>query len=177
MNMFHKSQDTQIHNGQFSVIDGDSNTQINAQKVVINRHDPRKRQRQPSSDNDNTSISDNDPAISGSKSKRPHAKRSRTDNERLLSKLHAAKDAGRVGSKACLDGTRVALLERITAWALNPISERTLLLNGAAGMGKSAIAHTIAKHFEKSGEAIVSFFAFNRSVQERSSSQLIPTWA
>ncbi|KAG6827795.1 hypothetical protein H0H92_010454 [Tricholoma furcatifolium] len=197
--MFHKAQNTQIHNGQFSVIDGDVNTQINAEKVVINRYDPRKRQYQPSSDSDNTSISDNDiddPPMSGSKSKRPHAKKGRMDSEwclyfsvfalklmcliqdeRLLSKLHAAKDAGRVGSKACLDGTRVALLERITAWALNPTGERALLLNGAAGMGKSAIAHTIAKHFEKSGEAIVSFFAFNRSVQERSLSQLIPTWS
>ncbi|KAG6825427.1 hypothetical protein H0H92_003727 [Tricholoma furcatifolium] len=177
--MFHKAQNTQIHNGQFTVVDGDVNTQINAQKVVIKRYDSRKRQRQLSSDSDDTNISDmeiDDPPMSKSKSKRPHAKRSRMDNEKLLSKLHAAKDAGRVGSKACLDGTRVALLARITAWALNPTGERVLLLNGAAGMGKSAIAHTIAKHFEKSGEAIVSFFAFNRSVQERSSSQLIPTW-
>ncbi|KAG6810245.1 hypothetical protein H0H92_012749 [Tricholoma furcatifolium] len=131
---------------------------------------PRKRQRQPSFDNNSMRISDNVcPTNSESKSKQPPAKKSRTDNERLLSKLQAAKDAGRVGSKACLEGTRVALLERITAWALNPTGERVLFLTGAAGMGKSAIAHTIAKDFEKSGKAIVPFFAFNRFVRERSS--------
>ncbi|KAG6808312.1 hypothetical protein H0H92_004557, partial [Tricholoma furcatifolium] len=143
----------------------------------------RKRQRQPSSDSDNfvlgiSNNATNDPTYSGSKNKQPPTKKTRhgMDNEWLLSKLHAAKDAGRLGSKACLEGTRVALLEHITTWALDPTGERALLLSGAAGMGKSAIAHTIAKHFEKSGEAIVPFFAFNRSMQDRSSSQLIPTW-
>ncbi|KAG6808070.1 hypothetical protein H0H92_005520, partial [Tricholoma furcatifolium] len=94
----------------------------------------------------------------------------------LLSKLYVAKDGGAVGSKICLEGTRVALLQRIYNWALDSSGERVLLLHGGAGKGKSAIAHTIAKQIESSGHAIVPFFAFNRSVQERSSSQLIPTW-
>ncbi|KAG6806965.1 hypothetical protein H0H92_009342, partial [Tricholoma furcatifolium] len=94
----------------------------------------------------------------------------------MLSKLHAAKDAGRVVSKACLEGTRVELLERIKAWALDSTRERALILHGAAGMGKSAVAHTIARQLEFHDHAIVPFFAFNRSVRERSSSQLIPTW-
>ncbi|KAG6826131.1 hypothetical protein H0H92_001037, partial [Tricholoma furcatifolium] len=93
-----------------------------------------------------------------------------------LSKLNVSKDAGRKGSKACLDGTRVALIQRIYDWALDSSGERTLLLSGAAGKGKSAIAHTIAQKLESSDKAIVPFFAFNRSVQDRSSSQLIPTW-
>ncbi|KAG6809807.1 hypothetical protein H0H92_014669 [Tricholoma furcatifolium] len=90
----------------------------------------------------------------------------------VLSKLHVAKGAGPAGSKACIPGTRVALLERIYRWALDPSGQRTLLLNGAGGMGKSAIAHTVARQLESSGDAIVPFFAFNRSIQERSSSQL-----
>ncbi|KAG6810017.1 hypothetical protein H0H92_013703 [Tricholoma furcatifolium] len=94
----------------------------------------------------------------------------------LLSKLYVAKDGGAVGSKVCLKGTRVALLQCINNWALDPLSARVMLLNGGAGKGKSAIAHTIAKKLEGSGQAIVPFFAFNRSIQERSSSQLIPTW-
>ncbi|KAG6806548.1 hypothetical protein H0H92_010885, partial [Tricholoma furcatifolium] len=49
--------------------------------------------------------------------------------------LNAAKEAGRAGSKACLKGTRVALLQRIKDWALNPSDKRTLLLSGAAGKG------------------------------------------
>ncbi|KAG6807637.1 hypothetical protein H0H92_006856, partial [Tricholoma furcatifolium] len=98
------------------------------------------------------------------------------DKDFVLSKLYVAKDGGAVGSKVCLEGTRVALLQCIHDWALNSFSQRALFLNGGAGKGKSAIAHTVAKKLEASGQAIVPFFAFNRSVQERSSSQLIPTW-
>ncbi|KAJ7862119.1 WD40-repeat-containing domain protein [Mycena olivaceomarginata] len=91
--------------------------------------------------------------------------------------LRCAKDAGPSASKACLPGTRVALLSRIRDWALHPTSARTLLLHGAAGKGKSAIVHTIARELQSDGLAVVPFFTFNRSVPDRSSSQLIPTWA
>ncbi|KAF8197225.1 hypothetical protein K438DRAFT_1465360, partial [Mycena galopus ATCC 62051] len=76
----------------------------------------------------------------------------------------------------CLQGTRVELLARIRNWALSP-AERTLLLYGAAGTGKSAIVHTIARDLHSENLALVPFFAFNRLVQNRASSQLIPTWA
>ncbi|KAG6824398.1 hypothetical protein H0H92_006972, partial [Tricholoma furcatifolium] len=72
----------------------------------------------------------------------------------VLSKLHVAKDGGAVGSKVCLEGTRIALLQRIYDWALNSLDERVLLLYGGAGKGKSAIAHTVAKRLESSGRAI-----------------------
>ncbi|KAJ7856833.1 hypothetical protein B0H14DRAFT_2164982, partial [Mycena olivaceomarginata] len=55
--------------------------------------------------------------------------------------------------------------------------ERTLLLHGAGGSGKSAIANTIAMQLQSDDLAVVPFFAFSRSVPDRSSSQLIPTWA
>ncbi|KAG6808928.1 hypothetical protein H0H92_002339 [Tricholoma furcatifolium] len=80
------------------------------------------------------------------------------NNDNILNKLWSAEDAGRIGSKACLEGTRVALLKRISDWALDPTGPRALLLTGAAGMGKSAVAHTIARHLENSGAAIVPFF-------------------
>ncbi|KAJ7875735.1 hypothetical protein B0H14DRAFT_2343035, partial [Mycena olivaceomarginata] len=88
-----------------------------------------------------------------------------------------AKDAGPIASKACLPNTRVSLLSRMRRWALHPTSARTLLLHGAAGTGKSAIANTIGRQLQSDGLAVVPFFAFNRSVPDRSSSQLIPTWA
>jgi hypothetical protein len=94
----------------------------------------------------------------------------------LTSKLKYAEDAGVRASKACLQGTRVELLTGIRNWALSP-AERTLLLYGAAGTGKSAIVHTIARDLHSKNLALVPFFAFNRSVQNRSSSLLIPTWA
>ncbi|KAJ7838028.1 hypothetical protein B0H14DRAFT_2513447 [Mycena olivaceomarginata] len=94
----------------------------------------------------------------------------------LIRTLNCAKDAGVQASKACLQGTRVELLTRIRNWALHP-EKCTLLLYGAAGTGKSAIVHTIARELESEKLAFVPFFAFNRSVRNRSSSQLIPTWA
>ncbi|KAG6902503.1 hypothetical protein C0995_015695 [Termitomyces sp. Mi166 len=99
------------------------------------------------------------------------------NNQLLIEKLHYAKDAGPGTSKACLPGTRKALLLHIQEWALSPSSERLLLIHGAAGKGKSAIAHSVAKGLLSQGLAIVPFFAFNHQVAECSSSQLIPTWA
>ena len=82
-------------------------------------------------------------------------------------------------SKACLPGTRVALLasEEIWVWALNPTGQRALLLHGAAGKGKSAIVHTVAIALGSLGVSVVPFPAFNRSVKDRSLLQLIRTWA
>ncbi|KAJ7868391.1 WD40 repeat-like protein, partial [Mycena olivaceomarginata] len=94
-----------------------------------------------------------------------------------INALRCAKDAGPFASKACLPDTRVSLLSRIRHWALHPTSARTLLLHGAAGKGKSAIANTIATQLQSDRLAVVPFFAFNRSVPDRSLSQLIPTWA
>ncbi|KAJ7856496.1 WD40-repeat-containing domain protein [Mycena olivaceomarginata] len=94
-----------------------------------------------------------------------------------INALRCAKDAGPIASKACLPNTRVSLLSRMRRWALHPTSARTLLLHGAAGTGKSAIANTIGRQLQSDGLAVVPFFAFNRSVPDRSSSQLIPTWA
>ncbi|KAJ7439533.1 hypothetical protein B0H11DRAFT_1883930 [Mycena galericulata] len=98
-------------------------------------------------------------------------------NHNRIYSLRCATDAGPTALKACLQGTRVALLSRIRDWALHPTSARTLLLHGAAGKGKSAILHTMARMLQFDGLAVVPFFAFNRSVPDRSSSQLIPTWA
>ena len=99
------------------------------------------------------------------------------DERATIDRLRYARDAATSRSKECLPNTRVALLTKIEEWALHPTSERALLLHGAAGKGKSAIAHTIARDLESRGLAAIPFFAFNRSVVDRSLSQLIPTWA
>ncbi|KAG6808448.1 hypothetical protein H0H92_004088 [Tricholoma furcatifolium] len=182
--MFNKSENIEIHGGAFAHVGGNVN-QIYAENVFI-QQDSGKRKREPSPDDVADDV--NDLAKSGSRSTLPHTKKGRMDGHKgsaqrisdsdksMLSKLHVAKDSGRVSSKACLEGTRVELLRRIKAWALDPAGERVLLLHGAAGMGKSAVAHTIARQLEFHDDAIVPFFAFNRSVKERSASQLIPTW-
>ncbi|KAG6805406.1 hypothetical protein H0H92_015528, partial [Tricholoma furcatifolium] len=106
--------------------------------------DSRKQERETSPDDVTDNV--NSAANSASGSTRTHTKKGRMHGDKgsaqrisdsdkiMLSKLHAAKDAGRLVSKACLEGTRVELLERIRAWALDPTGERALILHGAAGM-------------------------------------------
>ncbi|KAG6808665.1 hypothetical protein H0H92_003317 [Tricholoma furcatifolium] len=156
--MFNKNKDFEIHGGTFTHVSGNVN-QINAQNLFVqyegegtSQKDPRKRGRQLSLDESNTADlligdSTNDPV--GSSTTRPPAKKGRMDGDNassgrisdfdaiMLAKLPAAKNAGRSGSKSCLNGTRVQLLERIQTWAMDPTGKRALLLSGAAGMAHS----------------------------------------
>ncbi|KAL0957198.1 hypothetical protein HGRIS_003290 [Hohenbuehelia grisea] len=98
-------------------------------------------------------------------------------DQSCLSTLPCGHFVGIEESKACLPNTRVDLLSQIREWALSPLSKRSLLLNGAAGKGKSAIMNAIALELEREGLATVLFFAFNRRVPDRSSAQLFPCWS
>jgi len=70
--------------------------------------------------------------------------------------------------QACLPNTRVALLQFIQNWAVDPQSEHKLLwLHGLAGSGKSTIATTVANYFRQSGH-LGAFLFFDRDVAERS---------
>ena len=57
--------------------------------------------------------------------------------------------------EVCTNGTRVKILEDITKWANDRslASPRVFWLAGQAGSGKTTIAYTIAKRFEKGGNA------------------------
>ncbi|ETW77154.1 hypothetical protein HETIRDRAFT_446239 [Heterobasidion irregulare TC 32-1] len=79
-------------------------------------------------------------------------------------------------SKGCLPGTRVDILEEIANWINKEDAPRTLLLSGAAGTGKSAIAHTIAHRF-KNMNRLGSSFYFVRSQIDRGPGKLFPTVA
>jgi hypothetical protein len=66
----------------------------------------------------------------------------------MLDKLPYAKGASWDPDKACLPGTRKALLERIENWSFPTDSAGTaeiFWLTGVAGSGKSAIAHSVAQ--------------------------------
>ena len=64
--------------------------------------------------------------------------------------------------KQCLHSTRIEILDEIEQWARNmePNVPRVFWLNGAAGSGKSAIAHTIALRFHQCNE-LGSFLCFD----------------
>ncbi|KAL0948760.1 hypothetical protein HGRIS_008891 [Hohenbuehelia grisea] len=89
---------------------------------------------------------------------------------------HAAQ-AGPDSRKACLPNTRIRIRAEIQNWAVCSDVRRIFILYGGAGMGKSAIIHTVARDLESKYLAVAPFFAFNRSAVDRSLSQLSFTWA
>jgi len=68
--------------------------------------------------------------------------------------------------KSCLTGTRTAFLDFVVNWVNDPGSERSLLLFGQAGTGKSSIAHEIARRFDKM-HRLTSSFIFLREEQSQ----------
>ena len=69
--------------------------------------------------------------------------------------------------KGCLLGTRTAFLDFIINWVNSPDSARVLVLFGLAGMGKSAIAHEIARRFDEM-HRLTSSYIFIRKEQSKS---------
>jgi hypothetical protein len=108
--------------------------------------------------------------------------RTPTDDSVELMKLTYVPDAGLDSVKACLPGTRTAVLETLEIWVHDPkqTESRVRFLLGVAGSGKSAIAHSIASYFRdpRRGRRLASFFAFNRTNQtERHPHSLLRTIA
>src|SRR6266478_2979969 len=69
-------------------------------------------------------------------------------------------------NKGCLLGTRMVFLDFIVNWVNDPTSERSLILFGQAGTGKSSIAHEIARLFNKA-HRLTSSFIFIRREQSK----------
>lgn len=85
-------------------------------------------------------------------------------------------DDQNVGGNPCQKGTRTWLLEKIVDWANAGEGQTIFWLNGLAGMGKSAIAQTIAHHFADSGQLGASFF-FKASLGRSKADLFFPTIA
>ena len=86
--------------------------------------------------------------------------------------------------EVCTDGTRVKILGDITKWANDRSldSPRVFWLTGQAGSGKTTIAYTIAKRFEKGGNAnhtvLGGNFLCSRQFQEtQDQTRILPTIA
>jgi hypothetical protein len=97
----------------------------------------------------------------------------------VLNRCRHAREAGyRHGNRSgCLKGTRETVLSRIEKWAESSDNPSVFWLNGHAGMGKSAIAQTIAERLFANGLLGASFFC-SRGSEDRSNLRLIfPTLA
>jgi hypothetical protein len=91
-----------------------------------------------------------------------------TGAEITLSDLPYAKGARYNSKKGCLPGTRKEIIEEIVEWVNNDAEDvpRVFLLSGMAGLGKSAIAHSLAHLFDGSGR-LGSSYCFDRSNQAK----------
>jgi hypothetical protein len=93
-----------------------------------------------------------------------------TATEIILDDMTYAQGARYDVEKGCLPGTRTAILDDLISWVNGTLPDptmndrRILLLTGVAGSGKSAIAHTLAKHFYQI-RRLGSSYCFNRSKQ------------
>ncbi|KZP17839.1 WD40 repeat-like protein [Athelia psychrophila] len=86
-----------------------------------------------------------------------------------IAELPYAAEAGFDPDKSCIRGTRKAALNEIHQWINEKDSGDTaqiLVLTGDAGVGKSAIANTIAQHYDAE-KHLGSFVSFNRADQAR----------
>ncbi len=80
-------------------------------------------------------------------------------------------------NKGCLSGTRTAFLDFIVNWVNDPASERSLVLFGQAGTGKSSIAHEIARCFDKLHRLTSSFIFLRKEQSKREVYHLFTTLA
>ncbi|KAE9395070.1 hypothetical protein BT96DRAFT_1022143 [Gymnopus androsaceus JB14] len=77
----------------------------------------------------------------------------------------------------CLDGTRVTVLDDIQNW-FDTGEERIYWLNGAAGMGKTTIALSVAHRLLSNTQLLMAtFFCSRDSVDRKNSSLIFPTLA
>jgi AAA ATPase domain len=84
-----------------------------------------------------------------------------------LSDMRYAKGARFDPAKGCLPGTRKEIIKEICEWVNNPNGKdvpRIFLLTGVAGSGKSTIAHTIARLFDRL-ERLGSSYCFDHADQ------------
>ncbi|KAL0062249.1 hypothetical protein AAF712_010879 [Marasmius tenuissimus] len=78
----------------------------------------------------------------------------------------------------CLEGTRELLLGTIHDWILAKDQQHPFFwLTGAVGVGKTAIAMTVAKSCEREGRLVSSFFFFRSDPRRNNPSALMPTIA
>jgi hypothetical protein len=104
---------------------------------------------------------------------RAHCQIFRVVSNASLSTLPYAEGASWNPSLVCLPDTRTALLDMIWKW-INEAdvanSAEIFLLSDAAGTGKTAIAHTVARNCHLKGILASSFF-FDRNISDRNHPQ------
>jgi len=85
----------------------------------------------------------------------------------------------RLDAPKCHPNTRIAVLNKLISWINREMDFNTLILwlYGAAGAGKSAIAHTLAERCEKYGGLLATFFFWKTAAERNNVSRFVATIA
>jgi len=77
----------------------------------------------------------------------------------------------------CHPHTRVAVINRLIDWLNGKVDDEALImwLYGAAGAGKSAIAHTLAEICDKNGWLLATFFFWKTASERNNASRFVAT--
>jgi hypothetical protein len=95
-----------------------------------------------------------------------------------LKPIAAANYNSNVAPTGCLEGTRVAIHNKLSDWANEDASGLTMLwVNGMAGTGKTAIASTFAKNMDEQGILWASFFIDRQHAERRDPHRIVQTLA
>ncbi|KAF8334265.1 uncharacterized protein EI90DRAFT_3121596 [Cantharellus anzutake] len=94
----------------------------------------------------------------------------RLHEDKILGSLRDPSIARDDPTQACLEGTRVDLIERVMTWCRNTgdSENRLMLLTAVAGAGKTSIAHTIAERCASEGDVtLLLHFLFKAGERSR----------
>jgi len=85
----------------------------------------------------------------------------------------------KLNAPKCHPNTRVAVIQRIIDWIIGDIAFSALILwlYGAAGAGKSAIAHTLAERCAREGWLLVTFFFWKSATERNNIDRFVATIA
>jgi len=93
--------------------------------------------------------------------------------------LYSSLERRRLDAPKCHPNTRLAVIDRLIDWMTGKIDDSALILwlYGAAGAGKSAIAHTVAEMCEKYGWLLATFFFWKTASERNDESRVAATIA
>jgi hypothetical protein len=80
-------------------------------------------------------------------------------------------------TSACLEGTRVELLDNIAQWMTDPTGKPVYWLTGVAGTGKTTVAQSVAEMAKKLDILGATFLFSHASEERRDYRRVIPTLA
>ncbi|KAG8736116.1 hypothetical protein FRC10_009699, partial [Ceratobasidium sp. 414] len=94
----------------------------------------------------------------------------------LFDRLNPVSKARYDPSRACLAGTRTAIIGNITAWCeTSGDSNRLLWVHGQAGLGKSTIAASVCQRLDGPGLLAASFFCKRDDPERRDAQRVLTT--